>query len=515
MAKLNQKKLLLIVLGIIILGAGAFGIYQLLRPAADDDPTAGIDVSDRSGIDWSKYPVYEMELEGSVELTEPGVYQLTGAIADGCITINTEDNIKLVLNNVTIANSNGPAVFVKDAKNVAIATEAGTSSTLSDGGSYSGYETDEIGAIFSHDDLFLEGDGKLIVHANVEDAIVSKDDLNILGGTYEISAADDGIRGKDSVYIESGDFNITTTADGIKSTNDTEDDKGFIYIENGNFAITAGNDALQAEKKAIIKDGTFTISSGDDGMHAGSDLVIDGGNINITQSYEGLEGGTVTINGGEINVNATDDGLNAAGGNDASAMGRPGAQPFSVSDDIYIKIRGGKITISAAGDGIDSNGNVYVEGGEIIVYGPTNDGNGALDYDGEFVVTGGTILAGGAAGMAQGISSNSTIYSANIFTSSNCQSLTIENSAGEEIVSYNSQKSFNSLVVVSPKLVQGQTYTIKVGGSTYQTFTISSLITQVGNGGMMNGGPGGAGGGPGNNGPGGAGGPGGPGGGMR
>lgn len=518
-------------------------------------------------IDWSNYESKDYTLTKSITITTAGVYNLTGTIDDGVVTINTKGNVKLVLNNVNITNSKGPAIYVKDADTVVIETSSGSTNYLEDSETYSGYDTDEIGTIFSHNDISFEGKGTLVVKSNNEDAIVGKDALKIVSGTYEITAKDDGIRGKDYVYIKNGKFKITSSGDAIKSTNDTDSTKGYVLIENGTFDINATLDGIQAETKLLIKDGIFniitgggsvnastkeewghwgsssstdsesakgikagdnlfiengtinidssddsmhsnnyigikagtiTLSSGDDGIHADTELIIDSGNINIEKSYEGLESSKMTINNGEISVTSSDDGINVAGGNDSSAMGRPGANNFSSNTSNILTINGGSIYVDADGDGIDVNGSAYINGANITVDGPSNGGNGALDYDQEFVINGGTLVAGGASGMAQGASSSSKVYNLLVnFTStySSGDKITIEDSNNKEIISYESAKSYSTLVVSSPKLENGKSYTIKVNGSEYKTFTISSITTTIGNSsnnrnmGNMGGGP--------------------------
>lgn len=536
----NPVVIILLVIGVIALALGVFLIIDhFSRQFADEVVNITVDFSDDiTKIDWSTYPEYELALTTSVEITNAGVYRITGEIADGNITINTDGNIKLEFSNVKIANSHGPAVFVANAKNVVLAAAEHTTNYFSDGTSYTGYETDEVGTIFSHDDLMLEGPGAFVITSNNEDAIVSKDDLVFNGGVYQITSADDGIRGKDSVVIQSGDFTIKSGGDGIKSTNTTEAERGFVYVMDGNFEIVAELDGIQAENalkisggdfniktgsakgmkgtNVLIEAGTFTfdcsddalhsngdlkiisgkfrITTGDDGIHADDDLVIDGGEINITRSYEGIEGQTVTINDGDIDIIASDDGINAAGGSDASSMNRPGANKFSADSDAIITLRGGKIKIQSSGDSIDSNGSIYIEGGEVTIIGPTNGADNALDHDGELVITGGTILASEVTGMmAGGISSSSTNYSViiNFKTAYNAGTkVALEDASGNVLFDFSPATTFNSITFSSPELVSGQTYTVKVDGATYQSFTLSSTITTVGlSSGMM--GPGG------------------------
>lgn len=554
--------------GIILFGLLSITILHFFRDHREvsnyKDNTSSISTDintddDDEKIDWSLYETMEYELSKSLNITKEGIYHLTGIIEDGLVTVNTNGNVKLILDGVSIKNSSGPAIYVEEAENVVITTIDGTTNSLEDASNYQGYDSDVVGTIFSHDDLILDGEGILKVTSNCEDAIVSKDDLKIIQGTYQITSSDDGIRGKDSVYIKDGNFVIQSKGDGIKATNDTDSEKGFILIENGTFSINASLDGIQAETKLLIQNGTFDIttgsgssitssheewgrfgssnssdgssakgikagdnlviengsftidssddaihcnnylgikngvyqiSSGDDGIHADTQLIIDGGQIDITQSYEGLESASITINSGNISIVSSDDGINVAGGNDASAMNRPGQNSFSESSNYVLMIRGGTIYVNASGDGLDSNGSIYMYDGSVTVDGPTNSGNGALDYDREFVIYGGTLIAGGASGMAQGVSSASSIYSVLInFTSNygNSDTITITDSNNQEIISYHSAKSYSSLVVASPELKNENTYTIKVNGDEYQTFTISSITTNVGNMGMMGG----------------------------
>lgn len=567
---MKNKKVVVTISVIVIVIAGIFFYKMITRDKASTNTSdminMTIDTDDGDEkIDWSIYENTNYELTKSITITEEGIYNLTGTITDGSITVNTEGNVKLILDGVNITNTSGPAIYVENVEDVVIELADNSNNYLEDGSTYSGYDTDVIGTIFSHDDITFQGNGTLEVKSNSEDAIVSKDDLKVVSGTYIINSKDDGIRGKDSVYIKGGTFTITSGGDGIKSTNDTDADKGYILIENGTFEIESTLDGIQSEQKLLIEGGTFNIktgggssitssthedwgrwgyyssttsstesakgikagdnlviesgsftfdtsddaihcnnyvgikngtiniSSGDDGIHADAELIVDGGNINITKSYEGLEASKITINGGTINVVATDDGINVAGGNDSSATGRPGENNYSSNTSNVLTINDGTIYVNAVGDGIDVNGSAYINGGNIKVDGPTDSGNGTLDYDSKFEVNGGTLLAGGSSGMLQGCSSSSSLYNLTItFTSTygDGDMITIEDNSGNEIVSYSSSKNYSSLVVASPLLNKGESYTIKVNGSEYKTFEISSITTTIGNSMGMGGNPG-------------------------
>lgn len=564
----NKKKIFIIsfIIIIVIVSLIIFMLHKKTLVNEIDSNTLEninmeIDTDDGDeDIVWSDYEKREIVLDKSLTITEGGIYNLSGTIENGLIKVNTSDDVKLVLKNVNITNNSGPAIYIESANNTLIYLEEGSTNTLIDGVSYTSFEEDVNGTIYSKDDLVFDGTGTLTIKANYEDGIVSKDDLKIIDGNFSIDSKDDGIRGKDSVYIIDGSFNIVSGGDAIKSSNDTDDQKGFVKIENGNFNIESTLDGIQAETKMLIQNGKFniitgggsvnsstsnswgdwrkepmnyqdtsnvtesakgikagdnlvieggefifdtsddsihsnnyvgikngnlTISSGDDGIHADTELIIDGGNINIEKSYEGIESAKITINGGNINLVSSDDGINVAGGNDSSSLGgRPGQNNFNNNSDNILTINSGNIYVNASGDGIDVNGSGYVNGGSIVVDGPSDSGNGALDYDGEFVVNGGSLLAGGSSGMSQGVSNNSKQYNVTIFFSSNLSSNTkviIVDSNGNEVISYTGSKSFSSLIISSDKFVKGQTYIIKVNDSEYDRFTISNITTTIGN----------------------------------
>ncbi len=244
-------------------------------------------------------------------------------------------------------------------------------------------------------------------------------------------------------------------------------------------------------------------------MHADSALLIEDGKITIAKSYEGLEGVTVTIAGGTIDIIASDDGINSAGGSDTLLEGRPGQNSFSESGSYSINISGGWITISADGDGLDSNGTLYVSGGTILVNGPTSDANGALDSMGTTEITGGVVAAAGSSGMAVGFDETSSQCSLMIgFTSAQTAgtAVTVCDASGNVILSFTPIKPSAALFFSSPKLVEGETYTVYTGGmvsgtgtdalytdgtlsgsSTYTTVTLSGSSTTVGTVGTMGG----------------------------
>lgn len=408
----------------------------------------------------------------SYNITTGGVYTFTGEQTDTMLLIDADNaDVNIILNNVKINNSEGPAIYVRAADKVTISLAEGTVNTLSDGSSYNITDSDSTldGAIFSKADLVINGSGTLNVNGNYKHGIVSKDDLIISSCTVNVTAQNVALSGKDCVKINDGNITLSAGSDGIRSDNDEDSAKGYIYLCGGKFDITAANDGIQAQTVLNIENanikitagggsdtslsssdesykglkassdiyiiggnfqieskddcihsnntitilgGTYTISSGDDGVHADADLQISGDDTTITvnKSYEGIEATNIIISGGNISVVAADDGLNAAGGNNAQSQdyyGRPGKNNFSGSTG-SISITGGNISIKMSGDGIDSNGTLNVTGGNIVVTGANRGDTAILDFDTTGTISNGTFVGTGASGMAQNFSTTST-----------------------------------------------------------------------------------------------------------
>ncbi len=492
---------------------------------------------------------------GTITIAEEGTYVVTGILSDGQILVAADENakVRIILDGAQITCSDGPAINIEEADKVTISLSDGKENVLSDTSTRSDEDMDAV--IYSKADLVLNGGGSLIINAAFKDAIHSKDDLRILEGIYTVDAVDDGFVGKDAVEIAGGTFTVDCEGDAFKSTNEEDEDSGFIYVSDGIFDITSGDEGFQSAQGIQIEGGTFTINATGKGISAGTQLVINDGVIDVQQSYEGLEGPIVVINGGDLNLTASDDGINAAGGalenGDSTATGQEGQMPdfsgempdaaeqmsegdmqsppemptgeegtsgatqqmpqgdfkrggggggmMSTSSG-YLYINGGTIYVNANGDGIDSNTDIFQTGGDIIVEGPTNDGNGALDYDGTYDFTGGTLLALGSSGMMQSISESSEESACDltiIFTEQQDAGTqaTIKAADDSVIADYTTTKVASSAVIASTDLKDGETYTILLNGEETGTVTLSGTITSVDEtgaeatgGGMMGGG---------------------------
>jgi len=426
--------------------------------------------------------------DGVVTIKAAGVYVLSGTLTDGTIVVDAgdDDKVQLVLDGVSIMAADYAAIYAKNADKVFVTLAEGAGNSLTVSGDYVQTDDNNVDAvIFAKCDLTLNGTGSLTVKDNTGHGIVSKDDLVVTGGTYTIYSQDHCLNGKDSVRIADGTFNLSCDEDGIHAGNDDQQD-GYVYIEGGDINISVGDDAIHAE-----------------GL-----LIITGGDIDVSKSCEGVEGDKILVTGGDIDVISSDDGFNAAGGSSGSGDNHDGFGDSSGSgdnhdgfgggpgmggvdmdadNDAYILITGGTININANGDGIDSSGCIGITGGSVYVLGPSDDGNGAMDYGICAAITGGEIVAVGGSGMAQGFGDESTQCSALVNFDEWVdagETITLTDSDGKEVLSYRVDKKFNSVVISTSDMKQGDNYTLTVGDQN-STFTLDDITYSEGSGGMQ------------------------------
>ena len=379
------------------------------------------------------------------------------------------------------------------------------------------------GVAIQNGNFTLQAGGDGIQSNNAADD--AKGYVVINGGSYIIQAQNDGIQAQSALTITGGDFQITTGGGSANAPVRTEDFRGGwggnrggwpgggsgtadddsismkalkagkqLVISGGNISIDAEDDALHSNDSLFVTSGNLSIRTGDDGLHADAALEISGGKIDIHACYEGIEGLSVTITGGEISVNARDDALNAAGGVDsASGMGGPmGRDQFAVNGDIFIRISGGTLNLGGAGDGIDSNGNIYLEGGTVKVSGPSMGMEGAIDFDGVFIVSGGELIT---AGSVQNVSQDSTqpvIFVSYTLQQNSGSVITIKDASGHTLLEYTSRIAYSLSGFTSPSFKIGETYSLFIDGEKKTDIKLESMLTGISDdGGVYNGGRGG------------------------
>lgn len=438
---------------------------------------------------------------GNITITSAGSYIISGTLTDGSIKVNCSEKgtVRLILNGASISSSSTAPVVVEEAKKVLVTLANGTTNTITDKTRQSVDDEDFSSAVYSKADLVFNGSGTLNVNAGYRNGIKSTDDLKVVSGTFNITSNEDGIIGKDFLGIKDGKFTIKSGSDGMKST-DTDTSKGNIVITGGEFDITASNDGVHGNGDILISGGNLTISSGDDGVHADDNLQVDGGTIDIKKCCEGLEGVQIILNDGDISIVASDDGINAADGSSSSGMGMGGfgggqnggfggGQASSSDSSVLLTINGGNIFVNASGDGLDSNGNIVMNGGNVTVLGPTSDGDTALDFDGAFTINGGVLMAFGSSGMLETPTSaqNGCCIVTTLGTVSANSAFSLMDSSGNVIMSYIPTKNYASAIVYSSDIKSGSTYTV-TAGSTTQSITVNSNVTTNGVSGGFGGG---------------------------
>jgi hypothetical protein len=512
-----------------------------------------------------------------VTISAAGTYTISGTLNDGRIIVDTADELLVILNlnGIDISSSvNSPLSIMNAPEGTEIVLVENTRNYITDSSTYvfeNPEEDEPNAALFSKDDMDIIGEGTLIVDANYNDGIACKDDMNIKDCTITVTSVDDGIRGKNSLEIKSGAHITVDSAGDCLKSDDAEDGlieikkctldltssgadgmeaeievtitheesyvnvtagggsnvrpnaevstKGIkgvqnILIENGIINVDSSDDAIHSNDTITITGGSLDLATGDDAVHADLILDVNGGIIDISQSYEGLESEVLTINNGDIHLNADDDGLNAAG-----AEGMGGGGMFEPGE-YYLNINGGYIAVnitdvtaqgSTGGDGFDSNGYINMTNGTVVVHGSSNNVDSALDYNGSFTMSGGFFIGSGTSSMAMAPGGNTSSQNALLynFTTQQNTLVNIQSSNGSSILTFAPNKQYSSIAFSSPDLVTGTTYDIYFGGSStgtvkdglYQggtytpgslstSFTVSSNVTTIGSGGGFPGGGG-------------------------
>ncbi|WP_417415855.1 carbohydrate-binding domain-containing protein [Hominenteromicrobium sp.] len=450
-----KKKLL----AALLASALAAGLLPTSACAASDYTTANatlISLTDSTATAKGKYTGYEID-GTDVSITAAGTYVFSGDCDNGSITVKKGvTGVTIVLNGLTLTNDDSAAITLNKTAEASLIAAAGTTNTVAD----TEGSNDENAAVKvkSGASLSIGGTGTLTVDGNAKngikgaaDAVITvaevklninaaddglscDDELNITGGTLSITAGGDAVKASPdtgdtenpdttslgNVTISGGTLTLNATEDGIQAdgdltisggtfhvktngghttalTDDSASCKGFkaggaLTVTGGTLTVDSADDALHAGTDVTISGGTLTLATGDDGVHADNDLVIgtkgasstSTPRINITASYEGLEGTTVTVYSGDIDVAASDDGVNAAN----STLGER-------SDKYAINIAGGDLYIDAGSDGLDSNNDINITGGKVEVYGADAMMDAAIDYDGTFTLSGGTLFGAG------------------------------------------------------------------------------------------------------------------------
>ena len=471
---------LALVITILFMNGEALGIEKIVD--ADAERNSDSEYFTDSDIDgnWTGYQVRTITLRGDgakisgtgaymeygdLYITQSGYYEISGELTDGQIIIDAKKYSKvwIRLNGVSVYCSDSACLLVEQADKVFLTIGEGTENRFESGGTFSeeAVSAGVNGVIYARDDLTINGSGALFVSGGVKHGIKANDDLVITGGTITVDAVSDAVHVNDSLRVMEASLTLTADDDGIDldgsdeetspedaalSTEKADQNTGYFYMLSGSVAITSGDDAVHCAGDITIDGGELTIAAADDGIHSEKSIVINDGTILISECYEGIEALTIDMNGGDVTIYPTDDGLNANGGNggmgvaggkggmrgmngmggpaqDGTASGAEGEEsgmpefpeggmpempefaegempemPESADSgdtaaegasggEACVRITGGTlIIINETGqdaDGIDSNGSIYIEGGTILISLVGNGSNNALDYGSE------------------------------------------------------------------------------------------------------------------------------------
>ena len=406
----------------------------------------------------------------TVEITKAGTYIVEGTASKVQLKVaaGKEDEVQIVFKNATLKNKEAP-LLVDTAKKVILTIADGTKNEVAD------ESTSTVkGAIYSDSDLTINGKGSLTVTGAASNAIKSKDGIRIVDATVTTTAKKHGIAANDFVNVTGATLNLSADEDGIHSDNEDDVLLGNIYLVNT----------------------TITVNAGDDGINASNTMLIDeGATIDVQKSEEGLEARLIHQVGGTITVKSSDDGLNAKDWTlESSEEQGPGQQTKKVKSeatnaknldqagDVKIVIDGGTLTVDAEGDGLDANGSIEINGGTVVVNGPTSGANAALDYDDNATLNGGTVLFVDNGQMTMGFGSDSS----QAFLMASVQgtagtTVEVVDSSGKTVASLKAFKSFSTVLISSPDIKDGEKYTIKVGSNS-TTATASKQAANIGGG---------------------------------
>lgn len=443
-----------------------------------------------------------------VELKKSGTYYVDGILDDGQIQVDADSTaiVKVVLSGVSLNCTSKAPFRVKDCSKTIITIADGTTNTISDSKS-----NEDSAAIYSKRYLAFSGGDKGTGTLNVttqsggSDGIVCTKQLVFNSGKYNVSSIDDGIRGKLSLVIHDGDFTINANGDALKSTSSKEG-YGYISIDNGRFDISSVDEGLQADGTINIKGGCFDIRKADKCIAALGDIIIDGGDltlspsviiedesgsghglcikknddearvgkitinggdIKITNSFKGIQGVVITVNGGTVNVNSADDAFKASSGAGQKDDGGWGKRPDQQSSPApsatkpEIIFNNGLVYIKSDGDGIDSNGEMHINGGVVLVSAcgpdkePITAGENCKTH-----IAGGVIVAAGAHGMKVAPEVSQTTFCASAAANPFAHTIAVNDANGQNIFVWTLPQQCQTITVSAPEIKTGSYYVL-------------------------------------------------------
>ena len=447
----------------------------------------------------------------TVRITTGGSYILTGQCSHGSVIVDVMkgDKVSLIFKGISLYSSDSPVLYVKSAEEVTITLADGTENRLSDGESYTYVDDGTVldAALYSKEDLCINGLGKLTVQGSMKHGIVSKDDLTITGGTIEVNAKGVAMEGKDSVRIAGGKLNLIAGSDAIRSDNITEPDRGYVYIkdctltahsdndgiqaanaliiEGGSINITtagpatpndsskglksdsdvvikggtvnvvSGEDAVNAKKSVVIAGGTLTLDATDEAIDADGDVIVRDGTITVTNANKAIKAQDVVIAGGTTSLLANGDGINAIG--EATAEINAG----------NILVSGGYLWVSAKKDCLDANTSIFITGGVTLIDAESTDKNVTLNANVSILISGGVLVATGSQDTVKSVTgaTNQGVMRIYFEAQEAGTPIVVCDPFGTVLASFTPTKKYTAAMISTPEMQCRTAYSIYCGGT--------------------------------------------------
>lgn len=342
-----------------------------------------------------------VSIDGSIiTIKDEGTYIIKGSLDNGMIIVeaDSQDKLQIVLDGVNIHSETSAPLYILEADKVFMTLTEGSQNILSNGGTFEEIDENAIdGALFSKQDLTVNGTGSLVITSPAGHGIVCKDDLVLTGGSYTIESASHGMDVNDSVRVDQAELTITSGKDGIHVENTDDDSKGYLYIADGSFTIDAQGDGLSAGAYILIEDGDYQITTGGGSKNATKKSSDSWGFMGGGRSEGGMPEGGMPEGGRPEGGRAGGREMQQTQPMQQMPMQSPENTTTDTSEDSTsikgikaagdLTITGGNFTMDTADDSIHSNKTLTLSGG-IFEMAAGDDG---VHADETLTITGGQI----------------------------------------------------------------------------------------------------------------------------
>ena len=423
--------------------------------------------------------------EGRVVISASGYYRLSGTLESGPVLVDADKGSKvfLMLDGAHLQCEDDACLWIEQADKVVLTLAQGSKNSIADAPSRSEEAAlaRRDGAIFARDDLSINGPGSLTVTAAYKHGIDAHDDLVLTGGKILVSAVRDALHVNDSLRLRNASLELEAGHVGLSQ----ELPGGRFYMESGSLTVNSEGDAVHTAGDTELLGGTLTLSAADDAVHAEGSFLQSGGKLAISTCREGVEASLIRVSGGDVQLSCRVNGLNAA---------LPADREDLAALKPLIEISGGSVAVLCAegshADGLDSNGDILISGGALLVSLADNKGNCALDWGREnggiLRITGGSVVCLDSGASTDGPDRSSTqpaLLCGLGSTRAAGTVLVLEDRDGTELLRAEAPCSFSAALLSSPRLVKGTPVRLLVDGlvreiSLDESFTVQGVFDE-------------------------------------